>query len=132
MSTTSTTPTTTTTTTTNEQSNDNTLLAHWQRNLAMILSNKSPDRQSLVATLSDRLLSENQDIMGAHFAYVCGGQLPSAPGGSTTSIIGGGGGGSVSQGGRFILLGCDVSDPKHRAIADCISMNAFRLTEILE
>jgi hypothetical protein len=34
--------------------------------------------------------------------------------------------------GKYSLLGCDVSQAKHRAIMDCLSISALRGTEILE
>ena len=34
--------------------------------------------------------------------------------------------------GKYSLLGCDISQPKHRALTDCMSISALRGTEILE
>ena len=34
--------------------------------------------------------------------------------------------------GKYSLLGCDVTQAKHRALADCVSISALRATEILE
>jgi hypothetical protein len=34
--------------------------------------------------------------------------------------------------GKYVLLGCDVTLPKHKAMMDCVSISALRGTEILE
>jgi len=34
--------------------------------------------------------------------------------------------------GKYSLLGCDITQAKHRALADCVSISALRATEILE
>lgn len=34
--------------------------------------------------------------------------------------------------GKYSLLGCDVTQAKHRALADCLSISALRGTEVLE
>lgn len=91
----------------------------WRRNLAAIIANKSSDWNKLVCSIGDKLLHESHDIMAAHFSYMCGGILPSAPGGK-------------SKAGRYALLGCDSTKPRHRALSDCISVSSLRMTEVYE
>ena len=89
--------------------------------------------------------------------YLCGGLLPSPPTGPTTSSgppssggpstsggpttsgssVGGPSGGTVVRvgsggGGSYGLLGCEITSPRHRNIADSVSFTAFRVTEVLE
>jgi hypothetical protein len=65
-----------------------------------------------------------QDLMAAHFISVCSGELPTPPQPQTE--------GAVKGAHQYSLLGCDVFSPRHRAIADCLSLCALRMTEILE
>ena len=74
--------------------------------------------------------------MAAHFVYLCGGLLPSPPTGPSSSGPSSTGGavlrtGSTS-GSSYGLLGCEITSPRHRNIADCVSFTAFRVTEVLE
>jgi hypothetical protein len=70
--------------------------------------------------------------MAAHFALVCSGALPSRPAkiaaASTESAFAPASVDDI----RYTLLGCDVSLPSHRAVADCVAISALRMTEVLE
>ena len=62
--------------------------------------------------------------MAAHFISVCSGELPSPPQPQTE--------GTTRGSHQYSLLGCDMFSPRHRAIADCVSLCSLRMTEILE
>lgn len=102
-----------------------------------------------------------QDVFAAHSAYLSAGALPTFPtvsssSSSTHSGVRGSGNASTYSStdslpgheqkhaaaeldaaahklaGKYALLGCDVSLPRHRALADCLSISALRGSEVLE
>jgi hypothetical protein len=106
-----------------------TIITLWRRNLAMIIANKSPDWRALIGALGDRLKESNQNIYGAHIAYMCSGILPFANinndnyGGIKTTIT------IKNEISTYGLLGVGtgVLPPSH-----LLNLTALRLTEIFE
>jgi len=109
----------------------------WRRNLAALISNKSGDWTRLMRHFGDRLLVESQDLFAAHFVYVCGGVLPTSPSSISKNLSKSGGtphgkGSDKEKSGRYCLLGCDMSNSRHRSVSDVLAVSGMRMTEILE
>jgi hypothetical protein len=105
----------------------NTLTANWRRNLSAILSNKSSDWQQLATLLGSRILHDNRDFAGAHAVFLCAGKLPCRPppkrGSAPTAA-------NVLD--SYSIIGVDSRQGRYALLNDCISIEAFRITEILE
>jgi hypothetical protein len=107
-----------------------TIITLWRRNLAMIIANKTPDWRTLMVALGDRIKEANQNIYGAHIAYMCSSILPFAHINHdsytryNTMIKS-----DKNEISTYGLLGTDTGGlpPSHLS-----NLTALRLTEILE
>lgn len=125
--------------------------AHWER-----LGQGLGDELLVLANNS----TSNTDVMAAHVAYLCSGVLPCHPSALRPPVPATASTGNgtrtvhvhapvqpvpskhkgmhkamhttTSKYGRYCLLGCDVAHVSHRHISDTVSINALRMTEILE
>ena len=90
----------------------------WKRNAASVVANKSTEWSSHLVSIGDRLKDPNQlnDVMAAHFTYLAGGLLPTAPGRHT----------------KFSLIGHNYASSKVNTLVNEQVLLAFRLTELVE
>jgi hypothetical protein len=108
----------------------NSLTYNWRRNLCAILSNKGSDWQQLATLLGSRVLHDKRDFAAAHAIFLCAGKLPCRP--PPKRAVNAGPAGNVATLDSYSIIGVDTRHNRFALLSDCISMEAFRVTEILE
>ncbi len=104
----------------------------WRRNLAALLSNKSPEWAEVTTKFSQRLYAETNDIFAAHVAMLATGILPGLSGDIKPSTQPS----TQVQGSMlpYLLLGSagGHSRANNAALLDVASLQAMRMTEVIE